>query len=51
MPEERDRKCKYSECYYYDSKAETYCCDACSADAYDRDRLAREERLRRGRKD
>lgn len=37
------RTCKYKKCHYYDPKAKTYCCDACSADAYDDDRLHKEE--------
>lgn len=35
----KKRICKYPKCTYYDPKAETYCCGACSSDAYDHDRL------------
>ena len=35
----KKRICKYPRCIYYDPKAETYCCNACSNDAYDHDRL------------
>lgn len=35
----KKRICKYSKCVYYDKKAKTYCCNACSADAYDYVRL------------
>lgn len=33
------RICKYKGCTYYDPTAKTYCCGACSADAYDHNRL------------
>lgn len=35
----RKYACKYPECYYYDPKSKTYCCDACSSDHYDYGRL------------
>jgi len=44
MKKKEKRICKYKGCSYYSPKAESYCCGACSADAYDDARLAREER-------
>lgn len=35
----KKRICKYPRCTYYDPKAKTYCCGACSSDSYDYDRL------------
>ncbi len=35
--------CNYSKCIYYHKKAKIYCCNACYADAYDDERLAKEE--------
>jgi len=40
---ENKRICKYPNCYYHSSAAKTYCCAACSADAYDDERLEKEE--------
>lgn len=34
-----NRVCKYPKCYYHKLGAKTYCCDACSSDHYDHDRL------------
>ena len=39
----KNRMCKYKKCTYYDPKAKTYCCAACSADAYDYNRLKKEQ--------
>ena len=39
MSKDENRKCKYEGCSYYDPKATHYCCDACSSDAYDSERL------------
>ena len=41
------RICKYKLCVHYDSKAKTYCCMACSADAYDYHRLKKESQKRK----
>lgn len=35
MSEEK-KTCKYPGCLYYDKEAKYYCCDACSADHYDK---------------
>lgn len=39
----KERMCKYTKCHHYDPRAKTYCCSACSADAYDDDRLHKEK--------
>ncbi len=39
----KKRTCKYSGCTYYSPDATTYCCNACSADAYDDERLSKEK--------
>ena len=36
--------CKYPRCFYYKPGAKTYCCDACSGDHFDYDRLKEEEK-------
>lgn len=36
-----NRVCKYPKCHYYKPGTKTYCCDACSSDHYDYDRLHR----------
>lgn len=38
------RTCKYPGCTYYKKGAKSYCCNACSADAYDDHRLMVEKR-------
>jgi len=40
---EKKRTCKYPGCISYSNNAKTYCCNACSADAYDDERLSEEE--------
>lgn len=40
-----ERTCKYPKCFYYKKGAKFYCCDACSADAYDDHRLATEKEM------
>ena len=35
--------CKLENCIRYDEEATTYCCNACSADAYDYERLSKED--------
>lgn len=41
--EGKSQVCKYPKCYYHSPGAEYYCCDACSGDHYDYDRLNKEE--------
>jgi len=38
------RICKYPNCHYYVKGAPNYCCAACAADAYDDERLSKEEK-------
>ena len=38
------RICKYIKCTNYNNRASTYCCNACAGDAYDDERLEKEER-------
>ncbi len=39
---DHNRKCKFEKCYYYNPNAKTFCCDACSSDAFDDARLKKE---------
>ena len=41
--EDKKRICRLPSCEYYSTLATTYCCNACSADAYDDERLSKEE--------
>ena len=38
------RSCKYPKCDYYDPKSKVYCCNACSGDHYDYDRLHKKKK-------
>ena len=43
--------CKLPHCVNYASGVMTYCCDACSADAYDEERLSKEEQEMEARRE
>ena len=44
MEKKYQRICKYEGCFYYHPEAKSYCCAACSSDAYDVERLKKEEK-------
>jgi len=44
--EKGEKECKYPKCHYYDPKSKVYCCDACSGDHYDYDRLHKGKKRR-----